>query len=356
MQARAIRVTQSLARPQVRRAVGAAAGAGGGGAVIDGGRVFHQPHLAGRARASGGSAGGGSAHGVAKSHTRRAISPRRGRAASSSAQVISFPTAIFSGDLSQLAALNAVTAGYPLRGHLRIADAPFGPGRITDRIPGAGEVWVDSRIIAHLKLELGRNLAHRRGLVPRHRGARLPAGSGHRLRESRAGGAAQLRRSRRHAADSAGQPRQLRRAVRGQPGGGCRFPRISRCCESAGRTPAGCRGIQPAAQFRHRSRQPILESREPCLGAARGGGGGDGRATLRVAPHRCRRLDEMHGRRAGFRAVDFHHRTGPAGIVRGGRRDSCSATSRKSDWCGCCKVSSATSSPQPRWRRCRSRW
>ncbi len=67
----------------------------------------------------------------------------------SSAQVISFPTAIFSGNLSQLAALNAVTAGYPLRGHLRIADAPFGPGRITDRIPGVGEVWVDSRIIAH---------------------------------------------------------------------------------------------------------------------------------------------------------------------------------------------------------------
>ena len=36
-----------------------------------------------------------------------------------SARVLSFPTAIFSGDLSQLAALNAVTANYPLRGHLR---------------------------------------------------------------------------------------------------------------------------------------------------------------------------------------------------------------------------------------------
>jgi putative ABC transport system permease protein len=76
----------------------------------------------------------------------------------SSAQVISFPTAIFSGSLNQLAALNAVTTGYPLRGHLRIADAPFGPGRITDRIPGVGEAWVDSRIIAHLKLELGQTL------------------------------------------------------------------------------------------------------------------------------------------------------------------------------------------------------
>ncbi|MGO9932655.1 MAG: ABC transporter permease [Steroidobacteraceae bacterium] len=75
-----------------------------------------------------------------------------------SAQVVSFPTAIFSGDLSQLAALNAVTANYPLRGRLRIADTPFGAGRITDRVPGRGEVWVDSRIIAHLKLDLGGTL------------------------------------------------------------------------------------------------------------------------------------------------------------------------------------------------------
>ncbi len=72
-----------------------------------------------------------------------------------SARVVAFPTAIFSGDLSQLAALNAVSANYPLRGHVRIADAPFGAPRITDKIPGRGEVWIDARIIAQLKLELG---------------------------------------------------------------------------------------------------------------------------------------------------------------------------------------------------------
>ena len=72
-----------------------------------------------------------------------------------SARVVAFPTAIFSGDSSQLAALNAVTANYPLRGHLRIADAPFGTPRNTDKIPGRGEVWIDARIIAQLKLELG---------------------------------------------------------------------------------------------------------------------------------------------------------------------------------------------------------
>ncbi len=72
-----------------------------------------------------------------------------------SAQVLSFPTAIFSGDSSQLVAIEAVTPNYPLRGHLRIADAPFGVARTTAEIPGRGEAWIDARIIAQLKLELG---------------------------------------------------------------------------------------------------------------------------------------------------------------------------------------------------------
>jgi putative ABC transport system permease protein len=74
------------------------------------------------------------------------------------AEIVAFPTAIFNGDASQLAALNAVTAGYPLRGHMRIADTPFGAARATDRIPQVGEVWVDARIIAQLKVTLGSEL------------------------------------------------------------------------------------------------------------------------------------------------------------------------------------------------------
>src|ERR1700744_4441827 len=72
-----------------------------------------------------------------------------------SARVVSFPTAIFNGELSQLAGLNAVTSTYPLRGHLKIADVPFGVPRTTDRVPGHGEVWVDARIVAQLKVDLG---------------------------------------------------------------------------------------------------------------------------------------------------------------------------------------------------------
>ena len=81
----------------------------------------------------------------------------------------------------------------------------------------------------------------------------------------------------------------------------------------------------------------FLESREPRLGAARGGGGGHGRAALRGAAHRCRGLDEVHGRLAGLRAGDIHHRIDAAGVVRGGHRTRCSATSRSRDWCGCCR-------------------
>jgi len=80
---------------------------------------------------------------------------RRGLA---TAQILTFATAIFKGGESQLAALNAVTPGYPLRGRMRIADAPFGVARTTDRIPGSGEVWADARLLAQLKVGLGDEL------------------------------------------------------------------------------------------------------------------------------------------------------------------------------------------------------
>ena len=74
------------------------------------------------------------------------------------ARILSFPTAIFNGDLSQLAAFNAVSSNYPLRGRVRIADAPFGVARDTDKIPGRGEVWLDARIMSQLQVQLGTSL------------------------------------------------------------------------------------------------------------------------------------------------------------------------------------------------------
>ncbi len=71
------------------------------------------------------------------------------------AEVDSFATAIFNGDLSQLASVHAASPNYPLRGSVRIADSPFGAARNTDRIPQRGQAWVDARIIAQLNLPLG---------------------------------------------------------------------------------------------------------------------------------------------------------------------------------------------------------
>jgi putative ABC transport system permease protein len=71
------------------------------------------------------------------------------------AQVWSFATAIFNKDQSQLASIFAVTPDYPLRGRLRIADAPFGVAHPTTQTPARGSAWVDARILAQLNLEVG---------------------------------------------------------------------------------------------------------------------------------------------------------------------------------------------------------
>jgi putative ABC transport system permease protein len=77
---------------------------------------------------------------------------RRGLAV---ARIQSMPSVVFYGDESSLVALRAVGAGYPLRGRLKVADAPFGAGRATDEIPARGEAWADSRLLARLDAPLG---------------------------------------------------------------------------------------------------------------------------------------------------------------------------------------------------------
>ena len=53
--------------------------------------------------------------------------------------------------------------GYPLRGKLKIADAPFAPARETDALPGRGEAWLDSRLLARIGARGRRPRQHRRG-------------------------------------------------------------------------------------------------------------------------------------------------------------------------------------------------
>lgn len=77
---------------------------------------------------------------------------RRGLAASRSQTFLSMAQA---GGNARLAGIKAVAAGYPLRGRLRIATAPYGPDRPTDTLPGPGEAWVDARLAVELGLKVG---------------------------------------------------------------------------------------------------------------------------------------------------------------------------------------------------------
>ena len=65
-----------------------------------------------------------------------------------------FPSMVSAGDGAQLAALKAVEPGYPLRGALRVADAPFSPDAPTREIPPEGAVWVDAQVLSLLGLKV----------------------------------------------------------------------------------------------------------------------------------------------------------------------------------------------------------
>src|SRR6202035_994246 len=54
--------------------------------------------------------------------------------------------------------VRAVSAGYPLRGHLMVADRPFTAGAATTQIPARGEAWPDSRLAAALGASVGSDL------------------------------------------------------------------------------------------------------------------------------------------------------------------------------------------------------
>ncbi len=82
-----------------------------------------------------------------------------GSAGLATARTVSFPSVVFLGESSSLAAIRAVGPGYPLRGTVKVSDVPFGPGRETDAIPAAGEAWPDSRLLARLGAKVGDTLS-----------------------------------------------------------------------------------------------------------------------------------------------------------------------------------------------------
>jgi putative ABC transport system permease protein len=71
------------------------------------------------------------------------------------ADIISFPSVVYGGDLSALTSVLAVSDGYPLRGTVRVSEQLFSEQREADGIPGPGEVWADSALLARVGVDVG---------------------------------------------------------------------------------------------------------------------------------------------------------------------------------------------------------
>ncbi|MBC7513532.1 MAG: FtsX-like permease family protein [Herminiimonas sp.] len=78
------------------------------------------------------------------------------------AQTVVFPSMALAGEgdaaLSQLAAIKAVTPGYPLRGNLKLVVAGTESGVPTRDIPRAGSVWIDPAVAMSLHVAPGQSL------------------------------------------------------------------------------------------------------------------------------------------------------------------------------------------------------
>jgi len=74
------------------------------------------------------------------------------------ARLTSVMSAVFYGDVNQLANVRAASPGYPLRGTVKTADAPFSEGRAAQGVPQPGTVWAESRLVAALGAQVGATL------------------------------------------------------------------------------------------------------------------------------------------------------------------------------------------------------
>ncbi|OZI39484.1 ABC transporter permease [Bordetella genomosp. 1] len=68
---------------------------------------------------------------------------------------LQFPSMASAGDAAQLVSIKAVEPGYPLRGRLRVAEAPFAQDTPTDEVPSPGTVWADPQLLALLGIGVG---------------------------------------------------------------------------------------------------------------------------------------------------------------------------------------------------------
>ena len=151
----AARAAQSRARSQVRRACRAAARVARRRGLVDRSAFLHEPHRSRGDAAGGRSAGGGSQARVGTADRSTITTSLRSNAASRRHGCCRCRAWSSSARSLRSSRCARSSAGYPLRGHLKIADAPFGTGRVTDEVPAPGEAWADSRLLARLDAPLG---------------------------------------------------------------------------------------------------------------------------------------------------------------------------------------------------------
>jgi putative ABC transport system permease protein len=68
---------------------------------------------------------------------------------------VSFRSVVLAGEATSLADIRGVTAGYPLRGVVQVADALAGTPRSATGIPARGEVWAEPSLLARLNAGVG---------------------------------------------------------------------------------------------------------------------------------------------------------------------------------------------------------
>jgi len=101
---------------------------------------------------------------VVLSSDRPVAEAERARARSAGLQVaetVVFPSMAISernAENSTLAAVKAVSPGYPLRGALRVTSQPDAPDAATRDIPNPGTTWVDAQTLQALQLKIGDRL------------------------------------------------------------------------------------------------------------------------------------------------------------------------------------------------------
>ncbi len=71
------------------------------------------------------------------------------------AETLSFTSMVFSDNGNMLVAAKAVSNNYPLRGDVIVADAPFVRGTPIRSGPPVGEVWLESRVLPALGIDVG---------------------------------------------------------------------------------------------------------------------------------------------------------------------------------------------------------